>query len=42
MLGGLRVLVVENLSWRDDQKRLATTALILAGIAALVFLARAI
>lgn len=42
MLGGLRVLVVENLPWREDQKRLATTALILAGIAALVFLVRAI
>jgi fumarate reductase subunit D len=42
MLGGLRVLVIENLPWREGQKRLATTALVLAGLAALVFIARAV
>jgi fumarate reductase subunit D len=40
MLGGIRVLVIENLPWREGQKELATAALILAGIAALAFLAR--
>jgi fumarate reductase subunit D len=42
MLGGMRVLVVENLAWRESQKRLATGALALAAIAALAFLARAV
>ena len=42
MLGGVRVLVIENLPWREGQKRLATAALILAGIAALAFIARAV
>ncbi len=42
MLGGIRVLVIENLPWREGQKQLATAALILAGIAALVFFARAV
>jgi succinate dehydrogenase subunit D len=42
MLGGIRVLVIENLPWRDGQKRVATVAIILAGIAALAFLARAV
>ncbi len=42
MLGGIRVLVIENLSWREGQKRLAMAALILAGIAALAFIARAV
>ena len=41
MLGGLRVLAVENLPWRDGQKRLAGAALLLAGLAAVVFLLRA-
>ena len=36
MLGGLRVLVIENLPWREGQKQLATVAL-----AAIVFLVRA-
>ena len=30
MLGGLRVLVVENLAWREGQKSLATGALVIA------------
>ena len=42
MLGGIRVLVIENLPWREGQKRFATAALILAGVAALAFLASAV
>lgn len=42
MLGGIRVLVIENLPWREGQKRLAMAALLLAGVAALAFLARAV
>ena len=34
MLGGLRVLVIENLPWRDGQKQLATAALVAAALAA--------
>jgi len=41
MLGGLRVLVIENLPWREGQKRLATAALAAAAVAAIVFLMRA-
>lgn len=40
LLGGLRLLVVENLSWRDGQQRLALLAAAAAGAAAFVFLAR--
>jgi fumarate reductase subunit D len=42
MLGGIRVLVIENLPWREGQKQLATGALILAAVAALAFLARGV
>jgi fumarate reductase subunit D len=42
MLGGIRVLAIENLPWREGQKRLATGALILAGLAALAFLVTAV
>jgi fumarate reductase subunit D len=42
MLGGLRVLAIENLPWREGQRRLAMIALILASLAALAFLASAI
>jgi fumarate reductase subunit D len=42
MLGGLRVLVVENMPWREGQKQLATGALVLAGLAALAFLVRTV
>jgi fumarate reductase subunit D len=38
MLGGIRVLVIENLPWRDGQKNLAFGALALAGLAAFAFL----
>ena len=41
MLGGIRVLVIENLAWREGQKHMATAALFLAGLAALAFLVRA-
>jgi fumarate reductase subunit D len=42
MLGGIRVLLIENMPWRSGQKLLATVALAVAGAAALVFLGRAI
>jgi fumarate reductase subunit D len=42
MLGGLRVLAIENLAWREGQRRLAAGALILAALAALAFLASAV
>ena len=41
LLGGLRVLVIENFDWRDGQKQIATVAAALAAIVAFVFLARA-
>lgn len=40
LLGGLRVLVIENLPWRDDQKTLATAAVALSLVVAVVFLVR--
>jgi fumarate reductase subunit D len=40
MLGGLRVLVIENLDWRDGQKQLATVAAGISAIVAFIFLAR--
>ena len=40
MLGGIRVLVIENLPWREGQKRLVTAALAAAALAAIVFLVR--
>ena len=42
MLGGIRLLVIENLPWREGQKRLATGALVVAAVVALAFLARAV
>ena len=38
LLGGLRVLVIEQMPWRDGQKRLATWALSLAAAVAAGFL----
>ena len=38
-LGGLRLLAVENLAWRDGQKRNAALAVALAGVVAVMFLA---
>jgi fumarate reductase subunit D len=40
LLGGLRVLVIENFAWRDGQKQLATLAAAVAAIVAFVFLVR--
>ena len=38
LLGGLRVLVIENLPWRDGQKRMATWAIAGAGVVGTLFL----
>jgi hypothetical protein len=40
MLGGLRLLVIENLDWRDGQKQLATIAAGISALIAFAFLAR--
>jgi fumarate reductase subunit D len=40
LLGGLRVLVIENFDWHDGQKRLATLAATVSAIVAFVFLVR--
>jgi succinate dehydrogenase subunit D len=40
MLGGLRLLVLENVAWFDGQKRLALLAAAAAVVVAFVFLAR--
>ena len=40
LLGGLRVLVIENFAWRDGQKRLATLAATASAIVAFIFLVR--
>jgi fumarate reductase subunit D len=40
LLGGLRVLVIENFDWRDGQKQFATVAAALSAIVAFIFLAR--
>ena len=42
MLGGLRLLVLENLEWRDGQKQLATLAAAVSAVLAFIFLARAL
>lgn len=40
LLGGLRVLVIENFNWRDGQKQLATLAAAVSAVVAFVFLIR--
>ncbi len=40
LLGGLRILVIENLAWRDGQKQLATIAAAVSAVIAFIFLAR--
>jgi fumarate reductase subunit D len=40
LLGGLRVLVIENLDWRDGQKQFATLAAAVSAIVAFIFLVR--
>ena len=42
LLGGLRLLVIENFPWRDDQKQLATAAAAISFAIAFVFLVRAL
>ncbi|MFM9851002.1 MAG: succinate dehydrogenase, cytochrome b556 subunit [Hyphomicrobiaceae bacterium] len=38
LLGGLRVLIVENLSWRPQQKQMALGVAAVAAVVAIVFL----
>jgi fumarate reductase subunit D len=40
LLGGLRVLVIENFAWRDGQKQLATLAAAVSAVIAFIFLVR--
>ncbi len=40
LLGGLRVLVIENFAWRDGQKQLATIAAAVSVLVGIGFLAR--
>jgi fumarate reductase subunit D len=40
LLGGLRILVIENFEWSDGQKQLATLAAALSAIVAFAFLER--
>ncbi len=40
LLGGLRILVIETLPWRDGQKTFATVAMGVSAVAAFAFLAR--
>ena len=40
LLGGLRVLVIENFAWSDGQKQLATLAAAASVIVAFIFLVR--
>jgi len=40
LLGGLRVLVIENFDWRDGQKQLATLAATVSALIAFFFLVR--
>ncbi|HEY7246054.1 MAG TPA: succinate dehydrogenase, cytochrome b subunit [Xanthobacteraceae bacterium] len=42
MLGGLRLLVLENLEWRDGHKQLATIAAAVSAVLACIFLVRAL
>lgn len=40
LLGGLRILVIENMPWRDGQKRMAVIVIGAAAVLALTFLVR--
>jgi fumarate reductase subunit D len=42
MLGGLRLLLLENLDWDDGQKELATLAAAASAVLAFIFLVRAL
>ena len=41
MLGGIRVLAIENLAWSGAQKQAASAVLLVAGLMALFFIIRA-
>ena len=40
MLGGIRILLIENLAWSDRQKELAGAAAAVSALLAFIFLAR--
>jgi fumarate reductase subunit D len=40
LLGGLRILVIENFAWSDGQRQLATLAAAASAIVAFIFLVR--
>ena len=40
LLGGLRILMIENFGWRDGQKQLAALAAALSALVAFAFLVR--
>ena len=40
LLGGVRILVIENFDWRDGQKQLATAAAALSALVGFLFLVR--
>ncbi len=40
LLGGLRILVIENFDWRDGQKQLATVAAAVSALVSFLFLVR--
>jgi fumarate reductase subunit D len=42
MLGGVRLLVLENLEWHEGQKQLATLAAVVSAVVAFIFLAWAL
>ena len=42
LLGGVRLLVIENFAWRAGQKQLATVAAGISAVIAFVFLVRAL
>jgi succinate dehydrogenase subunit D len=42
LLGGIRVLLIENIAWRTGQKRLVTAVIGTAGVVAMLFFLRAL
>ena len=42
LIGGVRLLVIENMPWRDGQKNLALGAFVMAVLVALIFVAGAL
>ena len=42
LLGGIRLLLIENLPWRPGQKRMAMTAITVAALIAILFVIRII